>query len=84
MAYKNTPHFWFSRAGKTLWVSFNNHPLKDAEGKDQNIDFSMTCESPLEAHLLREYLSNMEWEMQKHFFTEGYNTHKKREKNYML
>ena len=84
MPYKNTPSFWFSRSGTTIFASFNNHPLKDSEGKEQNIHFKMTCSSDLEAHLLNQYLQDMQYEMRKIHFTEGFNAHKKREKNWYL
>lgn len=84
MAYKETPHFWFSRNGKAVFARFNNHPLKDNEGKNQEIHFIHHCESDLEAHLLNQYLQEMCFEMKKHYFTEGFNAHKKREKNWYL
>lgn len=84
MTYTQTPRFSFSRNGRTIWVSFNNHPLKDAEGKPQDIHFSRQCESELEAKLLCDFMREMEYEMIKHYFTGGFNAHKKREKNYYL
>lgn len=84
MTYKETPSFWFSRDGKTVFASFNNHPLKDSEGKMQNIHFHLHAESELEAYLLNEYLYEMCYQMKKHYFTEGFNAHKKREKNWYL
>ena len=84
MSYKETPSFRFSRNGSTIFASFNNHPLKDKEGNKQELHFNMSCNSELEAKLLVDYLSNMNWEMQKYYFTEGFNTHKRREKNFYL
>jgi hypothetical protein len=84
MSFNKTPSFRFSRRGKTVFASFNNHPLKDSEGKEQEFHFHKECASDLEAYMLRDFLFDMEYEMRKHYFTEGFNTHKKKEKNWFL
>lgn len=84
MKPQETPSFSFERRGKQLICWFNNHPLKDAEGKKRWIGFTRECESELEATLLKDFVDQFSWEMQKHFFTEGYNAKKRKEQNWML
>lgn len=78
------PDFHFQRNGSKLIAWFSPHPLKNQEGKIQYISFTHECESELEATLLKDYIDQFNWEMRKHYFTEGYNTKKRKEQNWML
>lgn len=80
--YKQAPAFNFQREGRTVLANFNNNPVKDDQGRDTWFTFRRQCDSELEAVLLLDFLSSMRYEMEKHYFTEGFNTHKKRQKNY--
>lgn len=84
MKISQTPYFNFSRQGQFIYCWFSPSPLK----KDGNIQglpaFNHECKSEMEAVLLMDYLSDFYRLMKKDFFTEGFNTHKKREKNWML
>jgi len=84
MKPSQTPEFSFERQGKRVIVWVSPSPLKTAEGKVGHLAFIKECETDLEAILLQDYLNDFSWLMQKEFFTRGYDTHKKREKNWML
>lgn len=84
MKPQETPTFSFERKGKHLICWFNNHPLKDSEGKKQWIGFTRECNSDLEAELLLDFIKQFDHEMAKHYFTEGYNAHKRKDKNWYL
>lgn len=84
MRIQETPTFSFKRKGSSIICFFNNHPLKGAEGKKQWMGFTRNCESELEAELLLDFLNGFHHEMVKHYFTEGYNTKKRKEVNYYL
>lgn len=79
-----TPTFSFQRTGKTIICWFNNHPVKDSEGKEQWMGFTRICESELEAILLHDFLKEFEHLIHKEYFTKGFEAHKKREKNWYL
>lgn len=84
MKPQDTPSFSFERKGSSIICWFNNHPLKGIEGKKQWMGFTRNCESELEAELLLDFLNQFHGEMVKHFFTDGYNTKKRKEQNYWL
>lgn len=79
-----TPDFHFERNGNVITAWFSPHPLLSAEGKMQYLSFKRECNSDLEATLLIDYLNQFNFEIKKHFFTEGYNTKKRKEQNWYL
>lgn len=77
------PSFSFSKEGTLVYCWFHPSPVKK-DGKTQSIIFKRECDNELEAELLLDYLQKFYWEIKKISFTDGYNSHKKREKNWML
>lgn len=82
MKPQETPTFSFERRGKQLICWFNNHPIKNSEGKNQWMGFTRECTSDLEAELLMDFINTFSHEMAKHYFTEGYEAKKKKQVNY--
>ena len=84
MKPKETPTFHFNRRGKIITCWFDQHPVKNSEGKEQWIGFSRECESELEAAFLHDYLCEFQHLIRKEYFTQGFDTHKKKQKNWYL